>query len=75
MDNALIIAFCENGGTDMEPVTNDGRLAVFATIEAGRARAGLLGVAVPVTPARVRELCERHGLALPDLRKLGGNYE
>ena len=70
MDGALIVAFSENGDDDMTPVAQNGRLAVFPTIEAGRRAAGALGVAVPVMPARVRELCARHGLGLPDLRKL-----
>ena len=70
MDGTLIIAFSENGGTEMIPVSRDGRLATFATIRASRAAAGALGVAAPTTPARVRELCERHGLELPDLREL-----
>ena len=70
MDGTLIIAFSENGGTEMIPVSRAGRLLTFETIKAGRAAAGALGVAAPTTPARVRELCERHGLALPDLRKL-----
>ena len=68
-DGALIIAYRDTD-TEMLPVTNNGRLAIFSSLAAGRDRAGLLGVAVPVTPARVRELCNRHKLGLPDLRQL-----
>ena len=68
MDAALIIAYKDNG----EPVASDGRLAVFPTIKAARNKAGALGVAVPVSPSRVRELCKQHKLGLPDLRRLCG---
>ena len=66
MDNALIIAYRDNG----KPVVTGDRLAVFSTIKAGRRAAGALGVATPVSPARVRELCEQHGVGLPDLRPI-----
>ena len=71
MNGALIIAFEDtDDNNEMTPVTDNGRLAIFATIAAGRDRAGVLGVAVPVSAARVRELCARHKLGLPDLRQL-----
>jgi len=69
LTRAIIIAFSENGGADMEPVASGGRLAAFRTIEAGREMAGAFGVAVPVSLARARELCERYALGLPDLRE------
>ena len=64
-DDVYYIAF-DDTPDGMLPVARNGRLATFPTLEAALSATSALGVAVPVSWARVSELCAQLGLALPE---------
>ena len=64
MDGETVFVAYQDQG-DMIPVSEDGHLVTFATLEEADKAKGALGVVAPQTPLGVRITCKAHGLKLP----------
>ena len=65
MPRAYFIAF-KDTDTEMVPVRNNGRIAVFDTLAEARDAAGMLGVGAYVPVERVYWYCRRFKMGPPD---------
>ena len=72
-DEVYYIAY-DDTPNGMLPVTRNGRLATFVTLEAALSATNVLGVAVPVSWERVSELCRQLALALPERNEKAGKF-
>ena len=65
MPRAYFIAFAETD-TDMVPVSNNGRIAVYDTLAEAKAAAGALGIGAYVPIERVHWYCRRYEMEPPE---------
>ena len=61
----IVFIAIQDVGDCMLPLTDDGHLVTFATLEEADAAKGPLGVVAAETPYGVRITCKAHGLRLP----------
>ena len=64
MDGETVFVAYQDQG-DMIPVSEDGHLVTFATLEEADKAKGALGVVAPQTPLGLRIAARQHGLKLP----------